>query len=108
MVTGSRDTTTVATQALYLLNDPFVRRQSLALAERLLGAIRRDDAERVEPRLSPDARPTRPTSHEIERALRYLADYELRHAATAAPPRQVVDATITQSAAAGGADATSR
>ena len=36
MVTGSRDTTTVATQALYLLNDPFVRRQSLALAERLL------------------------------------------------------------------------
>ena len=37
MVTGSRDTTTVATQALYLLNDPFVRRQSLDLAERLLG-----------------------------------------------------------------------
>ena len=27
MVTGSRDTTTVATQALYLLNDPFVRRR---------------------------------------------------------------------------------
>ena len=37
MVTGRRDTTTVATQALYLLNDPFVRRQSLDLAERLLG-----------------------------------------------------------------------
>ena len=32
MVTGSRDTTTVATQALYLLNDPFVRRQALDLA----------------------------------------------------------------------------
>ena len=29
MVTGSRDTTTVATQALYLLNDPFVRQQAL-------------------------------------------------------------------------------
>ena len=28
MVTGHRDTTTVATQALYNLNDPFVRRQS--------------------------------------------------------------------------------
>ena len=31
MVTGSRDSTTVATQALYLLNDPFVRDQALAL-----------------------------------------------------------------------------
>ena len=41
MVTGRRDTTTVATQALYLLNDPFVREQSLALAERLLGTSRR-------------------------------------------------------------------
>ena len=44
MVTGSRDTTTVATQALYLLNDPFVRRQSLDLAERLL---RRDELDDV-------------------------------------------------------------
>ena len=32
MVTGDRDTTTVASQALYLLNDPFVRSQSRALA----------------------------------------------------------------------------
>jgi len=35
MVTGSRDVTTVSPQALYLLNDPFVREQSKALAERL-------------------------------------------------------------------------
>ena len=48
MVTGSRDTTTVATQALYLLNDPFVRRQSLALAERLLKRTETDDAGRVD------------------------------------------------------------
>ena len=48
MVTGSRDTTTVATQALYLLNDPFVRRQSLALAERLLARTDLDDAGRVD------------------------------------------------------------
>ncbi len=47
MVTGSRDTTTVATQALYLLNDPFVRRQALALAERLLARDGVDDAERI-------------------------------------------------------------
>ena len=37
MVTGSRDNTTVAPQALYLLNDPFVRDTSLALADRVLG-----------------------------------------------------------------------
>ena len=48
MVTGSRDTTTVAPQALYLLNDPFVRRQSLALAERLLDRTDLDDDGRVD------------------------------------------------------------
>ena len=47
MVTGSRDTTTVATQALYLLNDPFVRQQALTLAEPLLPATETlDDAGR--------------------------------------------------------------
>ena len=75
MVTGSRDTTTVATQALYLLNDPFVRRQSLALADRLLASGESDDAERVNRayRLTL-GRPA--TWQEVERALRYLADYQ--------------------------------
>lgn len=36
MTTGHRDATTVAPQALYLLNDAFVRRQALLLAEQLL------------------------------------------------------------------------
>jgi cytochrome c553 len=48
MVTGDRDTTTVAPQALYLLNDPFVRSQSRALAEHLLAQSKWDDAERVD------------------------------------------------------------
>src|SRR5438445_1716745 len=48
MVTGSRDATTVATQALYLLNDAFVRRQSLAMADRLLHRSESDDAERID------------------------------------------------------------
>jgi hypothetical protein len=47
MVTGKRDTTTVATQALYLLNDPFVRGQSLALAQRVLRPSGLSDAERI-------------------------------------------------------------
>ncbi len=42
MVTGARDTTTVAPQALYLLNDPFVRTESQALA----GAVARSHATR--------------------------------------------------------------
>ena len=74
MVTGSRDTTTVATQALYLLNDPFVRGQSLAVAARLFAQPIRDDAARVNLAyqlvLNRSA-----TRSEIERATNYLTDY---------------------------------
>jgi hypothetical protein len=75
MVTGSRDTTTVATQALYFLNDPFVRRHALKMAERLLAHTELDDATRVDLayRL---ALGRAPAAGEAERALRYLADYE--------------------------------
>ncbi|MBI2825254.1 MAG: PSD1 domain-containing protein [Planctomycetia bacterium] len=48
MVTGSRSVTTVPTQALYMLNDPFVRQQSLAIADRLLARSDLDDAARVD------------------------------------------------------------
>ncbi len=75
MVTGSRDTTTVAPQALYLLNDPFVRQQSLALAERVLRPNDLDDAGRIalayRLTLSRAA-----TAKEIKRATSYIADYE--------------------------------
>jgi hypothetical protein len=46
-VTGRREATTVATQALYLLNDSFVRDQSRALADRLLRRTDLDDAGRI-------------------------------------------------------------
>ena len=48
MVTGHRDTTTVAPQSLYLLNDLFVLRQALALAERLVARTDLNDATRVD------------------------------------------------------------
>jgi cytochrome c553 len=75
MVTGQRDTTTVATQALYLLNDPFVRRQSLNLAERVLAANEPDDNARVDLayRLAV-GRSATPT--EIERTRGFLAEFE--------------------------------
>ena len=75
MVTGSRDTTTVATQALYLLNDSFVRQQAQGLAERLLKRTDLDDAGRMDLayRLVV-ARGT--TAKEVERVRNYLAEYE--------------------------------
>jgi Protein of unknown function (DUF1553)/Protein of unknown function (DUF1549)/Planctomycete cytochrome C len=76
MVTGSRDNTTVAPQALYLLNDPFVSRQAKALAERLLGRTQFDDTGRLD--LAYQLTVGRPaTAKEIERAKGYIADYEI-------------------------------
>jgi hypothetical protein len=75
MVTGSRDTTTVATQALYLLNDPFVLQQAQALAQRLIGEHDLGEAGRVS--LAYRLTLGRPaTGKEIERARNYVADYE--------------------------------
>jgi cytochrome c553 len=78
MVTGSRDSTTVAPQALYLLNDPFVRRQALRMAQRLLERPELDDDARVDLayRLSVGRSAT---PREIDRAIRFVADYEASH-----------------------------
>jgi hypothetical protein len=76
MVTGSRDATTVASQALYLLNDPFVRREALALAAGLLARGETDDLERINRTYRLTLGRTA-TSRELERGLQYLADYEL-------------------------------
>jgi hypothetical protein len=74
-VTGRRDSSTVATQALYLLNDPFVREQSQALAARLLRQADLDDAGRIHwayrLTLGREA-----TAQEIGRARAYLSDCE--------------------------------
>jgi cytochrome c553 len=75
MVTGSRDTTTVATQALYLLNDPFVRQQAEALARRLLHRSDLGDAGRIDLAYRLAVGRTA-TAREVERAKTYLADYE--------------------------------
>ena len=75
LVTGSRDSTTVPTQALYLLNDPFVRRQALAFADRLLKNTEQNDYDRVNLayRLA-FGRPATPA--EIDRANSYLSEFE--------------------------------
>jgi hypothetical protein len=74
LVTGSRDATNVATQALYLLNDPFVRRQSTSLAQRLLRDPQLNDAGRID--LAYRLLLGRPaTAAELERVEAYVVDY---------------------------------
>jgi len=85
MVTGSRDTTTVAPQALYLLNDPFVRQQSQSMAERLLQSCDLDDETCI--RLAYWLALSRSaTVKEIERAQSYLSDYEAAASKVKTPP----------------------
>jgi hypothetical protein len=75
LVTGSRDSTTVPGQALFLLNSPFVRRQSLNFAERVLKDSKAADAERIH-QVYRSALGRRPTEAESVRALNFLAEYE--------------------------------
>ena len=74
LVTGERENTTVPSQALFVLNSSFVRRQALALAERTLSGGKSDE-ERVRTvyRLTLGRAPT---EAESRRALAFLGEYE--------------------------------
>jgi hypothetical protein len=86
MVTGSRDTTTVAPQALYLLNDPFVLQQAESLAKRLSERTGLDDSARIGLAFRWTlGRPA--TAKEITGATFYLNDYEANTRAGAADPK---------------------
>jgi hypothetical protein len=74
LVTGQRDSTTVPTQALYLLNSAFVRRQSLALADRLLAEPDRRPASHIRQAYLLILGRT-PTKKEVARAGKFLAEY---------------------------------
>jgi len=73
---GQRDTTTVPTQALYLMNSTFVNTQAKATAERLM-LESKDDAKRVE-LLFRRALGRTPSKPEIEATVKFLADYQKR------------------------------
>ncbi len=79
MVTGSREVTTVAPQALYLLNDPFVIEQAQLLSDRLAAEVDGDETRRDETRqieLAYQLTMARwPTSAELARARNYLTEY---------------------------------
>jgi Protein of unknown function (DUF1553) len=74
LVTGQRDETTVPTQALFMLNSPFVREQSLDLANSLLAIQHANDVQRIrqayERTLARDPEP-----REIARVKVFIAKY---------------------------------
>ena len=75
-ITGARSETTVPTQALFLMNAPFVKQQAQKLAERLLGnGELADDRSRIE-RLYLLAVSRPPGDAEIQQALAFLNDCE--------------------------------
>ncbi len=84
LVTGQRETTTVPTQALYLLNSTFVRNQSLEFAGKLLSASATEkNAERIQ-RAYELTLGRKPTPLETDRAQTFLADFEKLYPALAA------------------------
>ena len=75
LVTGQRETTTVPTQALFLLNSAFARKQSLALAETLLAKTQATDLERIR-QAHVLVLGRSPAPPEIERARSFLRHYQ--------------------------------
>ncbi len=74
-ITGARPQRTVATQALFLLNAPFVKDSARALALRLLSAEPTDDAARVRLLyLLTTGRPAAPA--QIEQALSFIKGFD--------------------------------
>src|SRR5579883_268915 len=86
LVSGTRDSTTVPSQALFLLNSPFVRQQALVFAERILKNPDASDADRIRAayRLAVGRVPT---EKEIDRARAFLGAYESAYLAN--PPKFV-------------------
>ncbi|MFM7128527.1 MAG: DUF1553 domain-containing protein, partial [bacterium] len=85
-VTGSRSTTTVPTQALYLLNDPFVRLNALELAQSLVAdSTLTDDQSRLKRAyrlvLGREPRPA-----ELERATAFVKEFQAIWAEEATSP----------------------
>lgn len=101
-VTGKRDTTTVPQQALYQLNDPFIRKQALAVAEQTLKLNDLDEAARIGV-LYRSILGRIPSPIEVSRAQAYLAEFE----SAVAPLLAAQTADSTALAAKNGAESES-
>lgn len=73
---GARMPTTVPTQALTLMNDPFIRSQAGYFASRILNLADRDSASRIRSAFQ-WALARQPTPHELNQMTQFLNGYEL-------------------------------
>jgi cytochrome c553 len=89
VATGRRDATTVATQALYLMNSPFVLEQAQQTARRLLTLP--SDSDRLTD-LYRRALGRAPTAKETEVALRFLSQFPKSVKSQAKPADPVLEA----------------
>ena len=88
LVTGQREETTVPTQALFLLNSPFVREQSLILANTLLTDKHESDERRVRSAFERilNRQPSKPEVQRVKGFLtRYAATWSKGKSANSAP-----------------------
>ena len=81
MVNARRATTTVASQALYVMNSPFVLEQAKAFADALLSLPNADDAKRIQTAYR-KAYGRLPTAPESARAVAFLKRYDVSLAST--------------------------
>jgi mono/diheme cytochrome c family protein/uncharacterized coiled-coil protein SlyX len=86
--TAQRTLTTTPSQALFMMNDPFMHEQSLPFAARLV-SITGDDAMRVDHAFEL-AYGRLPTSEETQGAIGFLAEYQSRSSALNLPQRDQV------------------
>ena len=88
VVTGQRDVTTVAAQALFLMNSPFVSTRPNTGRSALAETAAKDDAARVRPGLParPGPRPHRPPSG--SRAIAYVGNHLRNRRAIESPRRR--------------------
>ncbi len=96
---GQREVTTVATQALFLMNSPFVIENCQSTAKRLLADGSMDERRRLE-RLFELCLSRLPTSDELTHAHRYLKQYDSLTSAKIASPddrRTAAWASLAQS-----------
>ncbi|WP_245817982.1 DUF1549 domain-containing protein [Granulicella rosea] len=98
LVTGKRDETTVPTQALFMLNSPFVRQQSRLLADRLLANRQSSDAGRIREayqRVLGHAPTAQDTARVNAFLARYSATWGKAHPASTAPSQAHIALTGT-------------
>lgn len=85
---GRRESTTVPTQALFMLNSAFVTRESLSFARRLLAAKDESDTQKIKQAYQLTLnRP--PTGREISQAKKFIAQYESAYLQS--PPAEVAE-----------------